>query len=232
MKSVIERSGVGVGPVLHLDLPWSRESAAQRNGAGEANDKADGRFVVAYMGRLAVEKGVDDLVRAWRFVEIELPNAELRIYGDGSERARLESLASEMKLKKATFHGVYRHEDLERILRDVDLTVHPSRWAENSPYTVRESLQYDVPAVVSDMGGMPELVNDRTGAVYQSSDIVALAKAICDESGVRRARSAGLRSGVAELRVDSSEHVAALADLYGLAMRHAERRRKVVTNGS
>src|SRR5688500_13076542 len=53
---------------------------------------------VAFVGRLFRKKGADVLVRAMRAVREAVPDARLRIIGDGPERARLERLVRELSL--------------------------------------------------------------------------------------------------------------------------------------
>ena len=60
-------------------------------------------------------------------------------------------------------------------------TVVPSRWYENQPMTILESYALEVPAVVTAMGGMPELVEAGTdGLVVPHDDPAALAAALAE----------------------------------------------------
>ncbi len=59
-----------------------------------------------------------------------------------------------------TFHGPYRAEQLKERMDGLDLVALPSIWDENQPMTALEARAFGKPLVVSDAGGLPELVKD------------------------------------------------------------------------
>ncbi|UEA87387.1 glycosyltransferase [Alistipes senegalensis] len=64
------------------------------------------RKEVLYVGRLSyADKRVDRLLRIWRRVEADFPDWELKIVGDGSERANLERQAVKSGLQRVRFCG-------------------------------------------------------------------------------------------------------------------------------
>ena len=83
-----------------------------------------------------------------------------------------------------TFHGFVSETDLAAFYRAATVTVVPSRWNDNSPMVIYESLARATPVVGSDMGGIPELIDTpgddapTTGRVVPPEDPVALATAI------------------------------------------------------
>ncbi|WP_236077757.1 glycosyltransferase [Rhodococcus sp. P1Y] len=182
------------------------------------SDVAEKRPRVLYIGRLSEEKGVDVLLKGWPSVSAAYPGARLDIYGSGSASDSLVELAASLNLRNVSFFGRYEVNSLERILSDASLTVHPSRWAENSPYTVRESLQHGVPVVVSDRGGLPEMVEPGTGRVYGDDSPDLLASAILQTLEENAARSQRFWSALESRVVSDDHHYGGLMDLYGLAM--------------
>lgn len=192
--------------VRYLDLSWGDEVAV---GGPRRVPR------VTYLGRLSREKGVGVLLSAWPAVTMQIPDARLEIYGSGDQEADLIARAGGMR--GITFHGRYDPAQLPEILSRTTLTVHPSEWAENSPFTVRESLQAGVPVVVSDVGGMPEMVSAATGTVVPPSDEGRLAAAIVAELKRGRAGSDGLRDAVRVRALSDADHVAGLKALYSEA---------------
>jgi glycosyltransferase involved in cell wall biosynthesis len=176
------------------------------------------------MGRLAAEKGVDVLLVAWKRVTESASDALLRVYGDGEQRGALEALVRKLNLTGVSFMGRYEAADLDDILGSSNVTVHPARWAENSPYTVRESLERGVPAIVSDVGGLPEMVTSDTGAVVPSESPNALAGAISDELRRCRARTPRLTDAVRARAMSPNSHSRELVGLYELALEDRRRR--------
>jgi glycosyltransferase involved in cell wall biosynthesis len=129
-----------------------------------------------YCGRLAAEKGVALLLRAFARVHRELPTARLRIVGEGPERGDLERLAGELGLERAvTFRGWVPAAAVERELADAWALVTPSLWAEPLGLAAREAIVRGVPVVASRDGGLGETIEEGvTGLVFPNGDQTAL----------------------------------------------------------
>jgi glycosyltransferase involved in cell wall biosynthesis len=82
----------------------------------------DEDLAVLYVGRLAAEKNLPLLVRAFRAVQAQEPSAKLIVVGDGPEREALRELAPD-----AVFAGLRRGDDLAQHYASADLFVFPSR---------------------------------------------------------------------------------------------------------
>lgn len=109
-----------------------------------------------YMGRLSEEKGLVTLLRAMR----EFPAGRLVILGEGPLRPVLEKQIAEDKLNNVSLLGSKMGKELRRILAGAKFTAIPSEWYENCPMSCIESLAAGKPVVGSDIGGIPELVED------------------------------------------------------------------------
>jgi len=211
MANLLEGRGSPVrGRVRYLDLSWGN---AQRSSRHLDSARAD----VTYIGRLSVEKGIETLIRAWPRITERRPDVRLRLYGSGADEERLRRLAA--GTPAIDFCGRYDRAHLPRILETAVATIHPSSWAENSPYTVRESLQHGVPAIVTDQGGLPEMVDARTGTVFRAGQAEDLANAIQSELDSPRAGSSDLVSAVADRFVNDDAHLDGLEGLYDEARR-------------
>jgi glycosyltransferase involved in cell wall biosynthesis len=194
------------GRVVYLDLPWGEASTEERSSH---------RPVVASLSRLAREKGVDVLIAAWAEVKRRVPSAELRIYGSGPDEAALRAQADSLDLDGICFLGRFGPTQLGALLGDTAVTVQVSRWEENSPFTVRESLRHGVPVIVTDAGGMPEMVSSATGSIVPRDDPKAVADAIVDELvTMRRAGSRDLARAVSQRAVTDEAHLAGLQEIY------------------
>lgn len=129
-----------------------------------------------FVGRLSKEKGLEDLLAAFRSVLQQLPKANLLLAGPGSERDGLESLAAAWGLgSSATFLGSQTPEQIGDLLQSSTALVLPSR-KEPWGLVVNEALSYGCPVVVSDVCGcIPELVlNGVTGYAFAAGDVDAL----------------------------------------------------------
>jgi glycosyltransferase involved in cell wall biosynthesis len=117
-------------------------------------------IVCLYVGRLSVEKGVIDLLQAWR--ELDRP-AVLVLVGpdmpgnplDAGPAAR--AYAAEHRLTNVIFHG--RSDDVPRLLRAADLAVQPSHY-EAFSNAVIEAMATGLPIVASRVSGMQDCLRD------------------------------------------------------------------------
>jgi glycosyltransferase involved in cell wall biosynthesis len=210
MGEVLATAPYVTNEVCTLDLPWGK---AELRSPGEGWEHR-----AIYVGRLEREKGVDVLLDAWSIVEREHPAAELLVAGDGADRPSLERRAADLRLRRVRFAGRYERADLGSLLNRVAVSIHPSLWFENSPYTVRESLLHGVPAIVSNVGGMPELVDAHCGTVVPPGDAGALSQGILAELSRRSAGSTSLREAVTRRAMSEESHLEGLKELYGAVM--------------
>ena len=92
-----------------------------------------GLRTLLYLGRLHPIKGLENLLRAWQRLADRFPDWQLRLVGpaEAAYRADLESLASELDLKRITFAGPRYGADKHAEYAAADLYVLPS-YTENS----------------------------------------------------------------------------------------------------
>ncbi len=130
-----------------------------------------GTLRIGFLGRIIPVKGVDLLLRAFRATK---GDARLEVWGSvGADRPWLERLAEGDD--RITFRGGYHNGQLRSVLEDLDVTVAPSVWVENSPLVIQESFLAGVPVITSDAGGMAELVqHGENGLLFPLGDEAAL----------------------------------------------------------
>ncbi|MGH8030111.1 MAG: glycosyltransferase family 4 protein, partial [Arenimonas sp.] len=145
---------------------------------------ADEDVAVLYVGRLAPEKNLPLLVRAFRALQAQVPSAKLVIVGDGPARKELHGLAPD-----AIFAGVRRGDELSRHFASADLFVFPSR-SETFGNVVLEAMASAVATVAFDYGAAREhLVDGRHGAAVPFADddgFVAATVRIGSQAGLGR----------------------------------------------
>ncbi|WP_298227796.1 glycosyltransferase [Gryllotalpicola sp.] len=175
-------------------------------------DAAPGRdpLRAVMVARLVAQKRVADAVRAWPAVLASHPGARLEVYGDGPERAALETLIAELGLREAvTLHGyVPRASDQ---LASAAVLVLSSRH-EGQPLVVAEALAAGTPVVAYDIPyGPADMVEPGvSGELVADGDVAGLAAAINGILGNPQriaALSAGARAWTA---AHQSEHSIAL----------------------
>ena len=136
-----------------------------------------GAPIVGVVGRLEPEKGQATLVDAWPLVLRAVPRAYLLIVGEGSRREALEHQVAELGIAgRVIFTG--RRDDVPAVTAALDVAVLPS-YREAQGLTILEAMALSRPVVASNVGGIPEMVEDgRTGLLVPPRDRDALAAAI------------------------------------------------------
>lgn len=210
MRAQLLRDGIRPDRITYLDLPWRQtaETVAPRARYG-----APGKNVV-FIGRLEPIKGVDILIRAWTEIALKHPDAHLRIIGDGQQRNALESLSKSLAAPRVDFLGTCSPSRIRQELAVAAASAHPSRCHENSPYSVRESLMAGVPAVVADVGGMPEMVSLDTGIIVAGHSVPAWSRGLGDALASRRWNHDRFANSVLARAMTDEEHMAELLDVY------------------
>ena len=136
-----------------------------------------GSRIVGVVARLEPEKGHQTLIEAWPHVLREVPDAYLLIVGEGSRRDFLEQWASAHKVgHRIVFTG--RRDDIPAVTAGLDVAVLPS-WREAQGLSILEAMALSRPVVASDVGGIPEMIQDGvTGLLVEHDNPVALAEAV------------------------------------------------------
>lgn len=113
---------------------------------------------VLFVGRVKNNpKGVDKLLRIWSMVESEFPDWGLDIVGDGEDRAELECLAKDLRLRNVVFHGFKNPEDFYRKASIMCLT----SLYEGFPMVLNEAMVHGiVPIVFNSFGSAEDIVVD------------------------------------------------------------------------
>ncbi|HEX5002563.1 MAG TPA: glycosyltransferase [Bacteroidia bacterium] len=128
-----------------------------------------------FVGRLSDEKGVDILIQAMK----QVPEARLRIAGDGPWRSYLEALCNQLQVNNVQFLGAVWGEATGKLISKSRFVVIPSIWYENFPYVMAESYSRGKAIIGSDRGGIPEYIRPgETGLVYPALEADKLAESI------------------------------------------------------
>lgn len=127
-----------------------------------------------YFGRLSDEKGVELILESLK----RLPHIEFKIVGDGPTLEELKHKAKDYGLEKIQFLGAKWGDELREILNRAKYTVAPSLWYENFPYSILQSFEAGVPVIGSNRGGIPELIGEDRGILFDADNISTLSEAI------------------------------------------------------
>ncbi len=140
---------------------------------------APGRVRFGFVGSLVWYKGLEVLARA--FERIDDPRAELHVHGDDDGRPEFADVRRRaeaiVRRDGLLFHGRYEPGRIGEVLSGIDVLVVPSVWYENSPLAIHEAFLARIPVIVSDLGGMRNLVVEgRGGTRFRAGDDADLAR--------------------------------------------------------
>lgn len=173
--------------------------------------------VVLYCGRFAPEKGWADYVEAAAQLIVEGSNARFVMCGDGNElkhcRAELRRLGIQNRVE---LRGHLERDQIAAEIKTAAVVVIPSRHEELGG-TVLEALTAGRAVVVTEVGGLPEVVDHgQAGLIVPPCDPAALAAAVrkhLESPELRREHGlAGMRRAA---RFDLHEVTRQLAEVYG-----------------
>jgi glycosyltransferase involved in cell wall biosynthesis len=123
------------------------------------------RPYILFVGRIVALKGLDRLLEAFRTYDA----VDLVVVGEGDERKRLERSASD--LPHVRFLGRKHPSALQELYAGALALVVPSVGYEVFGIVVLEAFAQGTPAIVSDLGALPELIADSGGGLtFRTTD--------------------------------------------------------------
>jgi len=147
--------------------------------SAESSDCEDlpGTYVISTAGRLAAEKNIDVLFKAFATLRKDM-KAKLWVIGEGPERSHLESLAASLSIENdVVFFGF--QENPYKYIKRSDAFVHTSLF-EGFGNVILEAMACGVPVVATDcpFGPREMIDNMKNGILVPMSDEHALAEAL------------------------------------------------------
>lgn len=134
-----------------------------------------GVHLVGSVGRLVPVKNHLGLVTAFSEIKKRVPDAHLAIVGEGELKDIIVTHAGDLGIADAV-SILPATPDIAQFYRALDLFVLPSH-SEGLPLTLLEALAAGLPAVASEVGGIPEIIKDGVnGRLAADSDVAGLAE--------------------------------------------------------
>lgn len=136
-------------------------------------------LTLAYLGRLAREKGLYEVLQGLRLARERGARARIVLAGSGPEEARLRRFAQELGLAAdASFVGPAFGATKIKLLSDADVQVLAS-YGEGLPYALLEGMAAGTPAIATRVGAIPDVVTEGVhGLLVPCRDPEAIAGAI------------------------------------------------------
>lgn len=206
------------GPVTLTPFGVDCKEFNARNGSSAGS----GEFVIGTVKTLDKKYGIEYLIRSFALLVAKYKQSKklrLVIAGEGPLRKKLEALARDSGVSElTTFLGHVPHDRVPSLLNTFSVFVAVSVFdSETFGVAVVEASACELPVVVSDVGGLPEVVrNGITGLIVPRRDAEATAKAIStliENESLRRKLGAAGRKFVLD-NYEWSENASRMERLY------------------
>lgn len=137
---------------------------------------------VLFLSRLVKEKGIYELLEAFKSVKRIVPDAELLLAGDGEEKNGIERWVGGNGMEGAVMLlGYVRGKEKGRVMTDADVFVLPTRHGEGCPVAILEAMAAGLPIITTKAGGIPDVVvTGKNGIVLDEDTPDAIARAMAD----------------------------------------------------
>jgi len=168
-----------------------------------------------YFGRLSQEKGIYTLLHA-------IPKkAKIVIAGNGP--LENDVLDASKENPKIQFVGFKKGKELQELISHALCSIYPSEWYENCPLSILESLSLRTPVIGSDIGGIPELIEDeKTGLLFKPGDSEDL-RAKMERILTDHSLSTSLKSNLEKYHPQkASEYIKKLLNLYACSIKESK----------
>jgi glycosyltransferase involved in cell wall biosynthesis len=124
-----------------------------------------------YFGRLVKEKGIITLIES-----LIGSKHKCKIVGSGPLEGQILDLINSQN--NIEYLGFKTGESLNELIINSSFVVVPSEWYENNPMTIIESFALGKPVIGANIGGIPELLIQGTGFLFESRNIENLSEVI------------------------------------------------------
>ena len=119
------------------------------------------KYVLEF-GHLSKDKGTDTLIE----VAKRMPEVKFLFAGYGVSVDKMKDISN------IEYLGFKSGEELYRIIAQAQVSICPSEWYENCPFSVIESISLGTPVIGSKMGGIPELIEiGKTGELFEAGNV-------------------------------------------------------------
>lgn len=159
-------------------------------------DADDNTIVVGIAARFNPVKDIPTLIRGFAVAYEKNKNLRLHLAGEGQDEDKLKTLCAELGVQDAVeFCGWQK--DVEPFYQGLDINVLCSL-SEAFPYSLLEGAYYYCPAIATNVGGIPHLIeHEKTGFLFTPGDFETLAKYIlelAEDAELRKKFAVNLRN--------------------------------------
>lgn len=134
---------------------------------------------ILYLGRLNKEKGVEYAIKAMRYIKDKA--LVLKVAGQASdgELENIKNIIVAKNIHNVELLGFRSGKELDTLISNAKFIVVPSIWYDNMPNVLLEAFAHGKPAIASNFGSLPEVVEDGVnGLLFEPKNELDLAEKI------------------------------------------------------
>ena len=153
-------------------LPGSGVDLVRFSPAKETMERSE-EIVFLFVGRLLIEKGIEDFIDAARIVRETQKQVRFQVVGPFSRNGKESALRSRIMraIEEATITYSGEAEDVCPHIAKADCVVLPSYYREGTPRSLLEAAAMEKPIITTDMPGCREVVeNEKNGYLCRVKD--------------------------------------------------------------
>jgi glycosyltransferase involved in cell wall biosynthesis len=177
---------------------------------------------ILYVGNLLKIKGVDNFLKSAAILLKKFPDMRFNIAGGGPEKEKLSNLADSLGIKSSvTFLGHVQNSAIKELYHNNTVVVCPSITPENLPTVIIEAMFTGRVVVASDIGGIPELINNNeTGYLVKTNDYKQIADVVENLiTNTDRLQDISVKARIfASDTFDMQKHLERLVSVYKIAL--------------
>lgn len=163
---------------------------------------ADEKIKILHIGRFTAEKNHTCIIEAMKLLSDSGVNASLKLIGEGPLKCEMQQKVSEYGLETCIeFMG--SQSNVYPFLSDADIFILPSIY-EGIPLSLVEAIGTGLPIVASDVGGIPDMIENEVNGLIITPNAESLANAI-----KRLAENEELREQLGKNALSQSERFSA-----------------------
>ena len=154
----------------------------------------NGKVILGRIGSIYQDNGIEEILEGFRLISRTVENVELLFAGRvfDSYQKKFDQLTKGME-NKVRVLGAFNCHDMPELYSQIDVSIiiyHRSLWFKNiTPTKFFDSLAMGVPVIVSDMGGLKEIIGQyKCGIVVNERNPEEVAEAIKKMSGSQALR--------------------------------------------
>ena len=131
---------------------------------------------IMFLGHVVKEKGIDEIIAAWKVLNDSYPSWEINIYGPIKNNYIDEITIHQLKKIHIYIKGSVSHNKAMEALKNSSIFVLPS-WTEGFPNVILEAMNCGLPIIATKVGAIPQMI-EGCGVLINPKNVEELKKSL------------------------------------------------------